>query len=90
MLPLTAAHDGLDSLELPMVRLPKAMLSAKDVKARSSLDEHFCFANLVSPRPPLNVPKNARHHFIVRLGNFKHYQFISDFFVLFPMKTLGK
>ena len=30
-----------------MVRLPKAMLSAKDVKARSSLDERFCFANLV-------------------------------------------
>ena len=22
---------------------------------------------------------NARHHFIVCLGNFKHYQFLSDF-----------
>ena len=30
------------------------------------------------------------HHFIVRLGNFKNYQFISDFFVLLPMKMLGK
>ena len=49
-MPLTASHDGLDvldSLELALVCLPKAMLSAKDIKARSSLDEFFCFANLV-------------------------------------------
>ena len=44
----------------------------------------------ISPRPPYNVRKNARHHFIVRLGNFKHYQFISFFFALFSMKMLGK
>ena len=30
------------------------------------------------------------HHFIVRLGSFIQYQFISMFFMLFPMKRLGK
>jgi len=27
---------------------------------------------------------------IVRLGNFKQYQFISMYFMLFPMERLGK
>ena len=30
------------------------------------------------------------HHLIVRLGNFNQYQFISVYFMLFPMKRLGK
>ena len=30
------------------------------------------------------------HCFMVCLGNFKQYQFISVFFMLFPMKRLGK
>ena len=30
------------------------------------------------------------HHFIVRLDNFKQYQFISMYFMLFPMNRLGK
>ena len=30
------------------------------------------------------------HHHIVRLGNFNQYQFISVYFMLFPMKKLGK
>ena len=30
------------------------------------------------------------HHLIVRLGNFKEYQFISVYFMLFPKNRLGK
>ena len=30
------------------------------------------------------------HHFIVCLGSFKQYQFISMYFMLFPMNRLGK
>ena len=39
--------------------------------------------------PPGHPKMFEKKH--VRLGNFKHYQFISDFLLmLFPMKRLGK
>ena len=45
-----------------------------------------------SPLPPYNldvvmISEWFCHQFIVRLGNFKQYQFISGYFVLFPMES---
>ena len=52
----------------------------------------FWWTKFRQPSELTNFPQFTLlgHHFIVRLGNFKQYQSISVYFMLFPMNRLGK